>query len=198
MELPDIPGRRAVTASAAERSPPNRPDPSRFPRAGEFTNNGIGATRYDILNGVSAPQKWRLLPQYGAHASRVPVHTLESVGTQRALLSDEAAAHRPPTSRAAGVTHGVDTGRVYAAVSSAFQPAGFRSPAGSCGRAGILSCPTASLCDCLCLYVAARVSVARFVFRFLVHVQLGVLELGCSSLTFFFSLFSTRVLDSGA
>ena len=105
-----------------------RPDPSRMPRAGECTNNGIGESRYNLLSGESAPDQWRLLPNYGAHASRVPVHTLERTDTRRALLRDENALSRPPTSRTAGVTRGVDSGREYTLATGAFSPAGFRSP----------------------------------------------------------------------
>ena len=69
-----------------------------------------------------------MMPNYGAHASRVPVHTLEGGSTRNALLSDEDSFYRPPTSRAAGVTRGVDSGREYTLANAAFQPAGFRSP----------------------------------------------------------------------
>lgn len=106
----------------------SRHDPARFPRAGEVTNNGIGKNRYSILTGASSPEKWRLLPNYGAHSARVPVHTLEGNAARHALLSDEESFYRPPTSRTAGVTHGVDSGREYTLANSAFQPAGFRSP----------------------------------------------------------------------
>ena len=128
-ELPDIPGRRPVTAAAAAAGGANRRvDPSRLPRAGEFTNNGVGNSRYNLISGEAAPNQWRLLPNYGAHASRVPVHTLEQTDTRRALLSDEDALSRPPTSRTAGVTRGVDLGREYTMATGAFSPAGFRSP----------------------------------------------------------------------
>jgi len=127
-ELPDISSRRAATACASAGD--SRRDPAAFPRAGERTNNGVADVRYNILSGEAAPATWRLMPTYGAHAARIPIHTLEGVAQRRSLLADEDAAHRPPTSRTAGVTRGVDMGREYAGATSAFSPAGFRSPGG--------------------------------------------------------------------
>jgi hypothetical protein len=59
----------------------------------------VGANRYNILNGVGEPHKWSMLPNFGAHTARIPIHILENGPQRKTLLNDQHAFYRPPVGR---------------------------------------------------------------------------------------------------
>jgi len=83
-------------------------DRNKLPVAGEITRHGIPTSQYDVITGISDKERWRVMPIFGAHASRVPVHTLDAK-MKHTLLNDVEVSEvesRPPQPRAAGVALG--------------------------------------------------------------------------------------------
>lgn len=77
--------------------------------AGEKTQHGVPLGRqYDIINGDSANERWRVMPLFQAHASRVPIHTLPPAEKKQVMYNTTKrdAEGRAPTSRLPGVSLG--------------------------------------------------------------------------------------------
>jgi len=94
--------------------------------AGDVTNQGVPIGRqYDIINGVSSNEKWRVMPLFDAHSQRIPIHMLPPEERSKVMYNRSKAevVSVPPTSRTPGVALGPGH-KQFVNMNMALNPAG--------------------------------------------------------------------------